>query len=67
MYSWNQTSEQSFSMPSVSGIGDLVSNDQSVAIAAKSSSINAVWFVYVIDINCVDHLSNNIDGRLQSQ
>ena len=54
-------------MPSVSRIGDLVSNDQSVAIAAKSSSINAVWFVYVIDINFVDHLSNNIDGRLQSQ
>ena len=42
-------------------IGDLVSNDQIVAIAAENSSIDTLWFVYVIDIKCVDHLlSNNI-------
>ena len=42
-------------------IGDLVSNNQIVVIAAKNSSINTVWFVHKIGIKCVDHLSNNID------
>ena len=46
---------------------DLVSNNQIVAIAAENCSVNTVWFVYVIDIKYVHHLSNNIDGRLQSQ
>ena len=43
-------------------IGDLVSNDKIVAIAAETSSTNTVWFVYVTDIKCVDHSSNNIDN-----
>ena len=42
-------------------IDDLVSNDQIVATAAENSSIDTVWVVYIIDINCVDHSSNNID------
>ena len=32
-----------------------------MAIAAENSSINTVWFVYVIHVKCVDHSSNNID------
>ena len=36
-------------------------NDRIVAIAAENSSIDTVWFVYVIDIKCVYHPSNNID------
>ena len=42
-------------------ICDLVSNNQIVAIAAENSSIDTVWFVYVIHVKCVDHSSNNID------
>ena len=42
-------------------IDDLVSNDQIVATAAENSSIDTVWVVYIVDINCVDHSSNNID------
>ena len=42
-------------------IGDLVSNDETVATAAENPSINTVWFVYVIEVNCVDHSSNNTD------
>ena len=42
-------------------IGDLVSYDQIIAIAAENSSVNTVWFVYVIDIKCIDHSSNNIN------
>ena len=45
-------------------IGDLGSNDQIVAIAAENSSINTVWFVYVIKVKCVDHSSSNIDGYI---
>ena len=47
--------------------GGLVSNDQMVAIAIENSSVNAVWFLYVITIKCVDHLSKNIDGQLQTE
>ena len=32
-----------------------------MAIAAENSSINTVWFVYVIHVKCVDHSSNNTD------
>ena len=39
---------------------DLVSNYQFVAIAAETSSIDTVWFMYVIDIKCVHHSCNNI-------
>ena len=46
---------------------DLVSNDQIVATAAANSSVDTVWFVYVIDIECFDHLSNSINGWVQSQ
>ena len=46
-------------------IGDLVLNDQIVATATENLSINTVWFVYVIDIKCVDHTSNNIDDYSQ--
>lgn len=42
-------------------IGDLVSNDLILAIAAKNSSFDICNILYVIDIECVDHLSNNID------
>ena len=41
-------------------IVDLVSNYQFVAIAAETSSIDTVWFMYVIDIKCVHHSCNNI-------
>ena len=44
-------------------IGDFVSNDQIVATAVENSSIDTVWFVYVIEIKCVDHSSNNIDDH----
>ena len=40
-------------------IGDLVSNDQIVAIAAENSSSDTVWFVYVSEVKYVDHSSNN--------
>ena len=40
----------------------MVSNDQIVAIAAENFSIDAVWFVYVIDKKFVDHSSNNINN-----
>ena len=40
-------------------------NDQIVAITAENSSVDTVWFVYVIDIKYVDHLSNYIDGWLR--
>ena len=40
-------------------IGDLVSNDEIVATAAENPSINTVWFMYVIEVKCVDHSSNN--------
>ena len=46
---------------------DSVSNNQILAIAAENCSVHTVWFVYVIDIKYVHHLSNNIDGRLESQ
>ena len=36
------------------------SSDQIAAIAAENPSINTVWFVYVIDIKCADHSSNNM-------
>ena len=42
-------------------IGDLVSNDQIVAIAAENSSNNTVWFVYLTRVNCVDLSSNNME------
>ena len=50
-----------FSNYITSSATDLVSNDQIVAFAAENSSIDTVWFVYVIDIKCVDHTSNDID------
>ena len=74
LHSWNRISEQCFTTLSVSGIfqrlwdsSDLVSNDQIVAMAAENSSVNTVWFLYVIDIKCVDHLSNNTDEQIQSK
>ena len=39
----------------------MVSNDQIVAIATENSSIDTVWFMYVIEVKCVDHSINNID------
>ena len=42
-------------------ISNLVCNNQILAIAVEHSSIETVWFVYVINIDCVDHSSNNID------
>ena len=41
-------------------IDNLVLNDQILAIAAENSFIDTVWFMYVININCIDHSSNNI-------
>ena len=43
-------------------IGDLVSNDQILDIAAENSSNDTVWFMCVIGVNCVDNSSNNIDN-----
>ena len=40
----------------------MVSNDQIVDIVAENSSINTVWFVYVIEVICVDQSSTNIDN-----
>ena len=40
---------------------DLVLNDRIVTIPAEDSSVDTVWFVYVIDIKCVGHSSKNID------
>ena len=40
----------------------MVSNDQIVDIVAENSSINTVWFVYVIEVICVDQSSTNIDS-----
>ena len=37
----------------------MVSNDEIVATAAENPSINTVWFMYVIEVKCVDHSSNN--------
>ena len=56
-----QGSQLRFSNYIISSAVDLVLNDRVVAIAAENSSIDNVWFVYVIDIKCVDHSSNNID------
>ena len=39
----------------------LVLNDKLITIAAKISSFDTVWFVYVIDIKSVDHVSSKID------
>ena len=39
----------------------MVWNDEIVDNAAENSSIGTVWFVYVIEVKCVDHSSNNID------
>ena len=47
-------------------IGDLVSNDQIVAIAAENSSNNTVWFVYVTGVNCVDLSSNNMEDYVHN-
>ena len=47
-------------------IVDLASNDQILATAAENSSINTVWFVYIIDKKCVDHSSNKIDNYSQN-
>ena len=38
----------------------MVWNDEIVDNAAENSSIGTVWFVYVIEVKCVDHSSNNI-------
>ena len=45
-------------------ICDLVSHDQIVAIAAENSFINTVWFVYVTEVKCVGHSSNNINDMV---
>ena len=47
-------------------IGDLVSNDQIVVIAAENSSNNTVWFVYVTGVNCVDLSSNNMEDYVHN-
>ena len=39
----------------------MVSNDQIAAIATENSSTDTVWFMYVIEVKCVDHSINNID------
>ena len=68
VYSSNRSSEQSLTASSVSGIFQilrfksyLVLNDKLITIAAKISSFDTVWFVYVIDIKSVDHVSSKID------
>ena len=66
VYSWNKVSlpHQEYSkddeIQEWLEIGDMVSNDRIVAIAAENSPINNVWFVHVIDIKCVDHSTNKI-------
>ena len=44
-----------------SNAADLVSINQIGAIVAENSSIDTVWFVGLVDIKWVDHLSNNIN------
>ena len=39
----------------------MVSNDQIAAIATENSSTDTVWFMYVIEVKCVDYSINNID------
>ena len=39
----------------------MVSNDQIAAIATENSSTDTVWFMYVIEVKCVDHSINNTD------
>ena len=46
-------------------IRDLVLNNQIAAIASETS-INTVWFMFLIDIKYVDHSSNNIDNCIQN-
>ena len=66
VYSWNKVSlpHQEYSkddeIQEWLEIGDMISNDRIVAIAAENSPINNVWFVDVIDIKCVDHSTNKI-------
>ena len=40
-------------------MGNLVSNDQIVAIAAENASVDTVWFWYVIEVKQVDHSNSN--------
>jgi len=42
-------------------VSNLVSSDQIVAIAAEKSSIDTVWFVYVNEIDCVNHTCQQKD------